>query len=224
MSFAAPNRDFKVVYYDKYTGTSITHVLTVLGYQYFIERKDLGEEIEKMLNETPVYVVTAAKKEYMWFPVRAAKSLYGIKQTSNSKMEDVIPDHMAAVQLVLDSISQKTEKKATDNDITVVYNDGDFIIYHAKTFKAFATIGTPAWYPGGEAEWNRIMKLYSNRVYVLHMGDQTTANGVKFAIVTISPTAYHVFDNKGKPMPGSNFHLPVREALDAFNEKLLLTA
>lgn len=217
MSFAVPNRDFKVVYYDRYSGISITHVLTFLGYEYLTARGVHSKSmVEQFMSDHSVYIVTVNNMYYSWYPTHSKEKLYKPDHVAVD-INEVLADHQPAVQLILDSIQAKKEEN--DPGLVTVFEShgGDIRVYHAKTYEAFQSIAATIWC-AGESNWKHNMELYSNQIFVIHVRGSSV---LKLWCGKTLTNDYLIFDDNNTSLPGAKFDVEIKEALDNFCKELV---
>ncbi|HJZ23680.1 MAG TPA: hypothetical protein VJ201_04440, partial [Candidatus Babeliales bacterium] len=169
MSLTVPNKDFKVIYYDRYSGISISKALTLGGIDYLFGgelHNTLLEFFKKGVAEKwSVFVVNTPTNTYSWIPTKLDTPLFD-KEFKPVPILDVLAGHEAAIKLIVDGLTTSSSASNSNLDVIVVYNSADTTIYHAITFAGFLAVGSDTWY-NTEENWKEQMKNFKNEIFII---------------------------------------------------------
>jgi hypothetical protein len=166
-SFVVPGKDFRVVYYDKFTRTTIAQVLQPQAVNYLFDANNdplWRATIESSLRkkETVFYVKTQ-NKDYCWFPTSDKDNLNFCG--GRTPLSDILKDHISAVTTICNNLNTTTQQPP--KDLTVVYKDSQTCVYHARVYKEYQILACPTWYADAYS-WDAAMVALDNELFVVH--------------------------------------------------------
>jgi len=173
MAHAVPGIDFKVAYYDKYSGISVTRVLTITGMEYLFEKNDSNKKAWTQTipaGHVPVFAFTTPKFTLAWLPTRDKENLF--YDGGQGKIKDIlesqklkVEDHQASLDVIVSTLETEQNAPVKGGDTVKVFEDNVVTIYHARTFEAFQKL-----FPTileSERQWQRAMQYSGGKIFVI---------------------------------------------------------
>ncbi|HJZ23681.1 MAG TPA: hypothetical protein VJ201_04445 [Candidatus Babeliales bacterium] len=172
-----PNKDFKVVYYDRYTGLSISKVFTEQAVSYLLgtQLSDFAFRYYKNYLEAgkPYFIINSGKNAWNWFAKKedemATRTVLAADLKTLDNLSDVLKGHEAAFQIIIDSLSSTEPKKSNEFDVVYENKDENFKILHTMNYLVFRNeIGARSWFPN-HSDWDFAMSECKNKMFIFHM-------------------------------------------------------